>query len=160
MKARKHLPEVVEATLRRDIDALRTVVVSGAAVDETDADGRTALHHAAINGDVDATGLLLAAGARADVADRSGWTPLHFAARGHCLAVAEALLNSGVAVDAEDEHGNTPLFRAVFESKGRGEMIRLLRERGADVDHRNRHGRSPADLAATIANYDVKQWME
>ena len=37
-------------------------------------------------------------------------------------------------------------------------MIEFLLRAGADRDRKNNHGTSPADLAATIANYDVKQW--
>ena len=66
---------------------------------------------------------------------------------------------TGQTVDPEDEHGNTPLCRAVFESRGRGEIIRLFRDHGADETHRNKHGVSPIELACRIANFDVLQWM-
>jgi ankyrin repeat protein len=48
-----------------------------------------------------------------------------------------------------------PLSHAVFESRGRGEMIRLLLSFGADKALKNKHGVSPENLARTIANYDV-----
>jgi hypothetical protein len=47
---------------------------------------------------------------------------------------------------------------AVFNSKGRGELIVLLRERGADAEAVNRYGQSPLGLARLIANYDVRQY--
>ena len=59
-------------------------------------------------------------------------TPLHFAAQQHHVEVAQALLGAGAVVDATDKHGNTPLWKAVFASQGRGELIALLREAGAD----------------------------
>jgi ankyrin repeat protein len=128
-------------------------------VDAVDSDGRTALHHAAITGDAESVGILVSAGALVSAADNGTWTPLHFAAQGYHLSIARALLDSGAAVDAVDEHGNTPLFRAVFDSRGRGEMISLLRQRGADCDRSNRHGISPRSLANNIANFDIGQWM-
>ena len=120
--------------------------------------GRTLLHYAALNGDLVDTRRLLAGGANSSSADDNGWTPLHCAAQeGHC-DIARVLLMAGAAVDAQDSHGNTPLFRAVFNSKGRGDFIQLLREHGADPFRQNRHGVSPVSLARTIANFDVAQF--
>jgi ankyrin repeat protein len=71
---------------------------------------------------------------------------------------AVSLLERGASVDSRDAHGNTPLWRAVFESKNRGEVIKLLLAFGADRDLKNDHGISPLDLARTIANYDATQF--
>lgn len=46
----------------------------------------------------------------------------------------------------------------MFPSRGRGEIIKLLLEYGADKDRVNNHGVSPYALAQTIANYDVRQF--
>ena len=131
---------------------------AGADINERDSDGRTALHHATIEGEERLVDLLLGRTAQPALADHEGWTPLHYAARGYELPIARRLLDAGAPVDVLDAHGNTPLFRAVFDSRGRGEMIRLLLQAGADRDRKNRHGTSPWDLAETISNYDVKQW--
>ena len=57
-------------------------------------------------------------------------TPLHFAGQQHHVDVVRLLLDAGAPVDATDEHGNTPLFKAVFASRGRGDLTaRLLRRR-------------------------------
>src|SRR5438309_11499733 len=42
-----------------------------------------------------------------------------------------------------DAHGNTPLWTAVFNSRGDGDVIRLLRSHGADSRHVNAAGRTP-----------------
>lgn len=122
-----------------------------------DREGRTDLHYAAGEGDLAEVERLIAADADVRRADRRGWTPLHFATQVSSAPVARALLDAGAAVDARDEHGNTPLFTAVFNSRGEGEVIQLLRERGADPYAENRHGQSPLGLARLIANYDVAQ---
>jgi ankyrin repeat protein len=57
-----------------------------------------------------------------------------------------------------NEHGNTPLFIAAFNSRGRGEIIELLRSHGADPDLVNEHGQTPRGLAVLIDNYDVEQF--
>jgi uncharacterized protein len=120
-----------------------------------DRDRRSALHYAATSGDLGEVVRLIAAGADVRCVDRYGWTPLHFAVQSRNAAVAAALLDAGAEVDARDEHGNTPLFRAVFNSRGEGEVIGLLRERGADPHAANHDGQSPLALAQLIANYDV-----
>lgn len=51
-----------------------------------------------------------------------------FAARAHAPGVCEALLLAGASVDAVDSNGNTPLFRPVFTSRGRDEVVLVLRQ--------------------------------
>jgi ankyrin repeat protein len=83
------------------------------------------------------------------------YTPLHFAAKDYRPAVARVLIASGALVDAVDDHGNTPLGKAVFESRGRAELIEILLAAGADRTKRNSSGVSPLDLAKNIANYKI-----
>jgi uncharacterized protein len=68
------------------------------------------------------------------------------------------LLDAGALVDPRDSYGNTPLFRAVFNSSGNGDVIKLLRGAGADPYAKNASGISPLKLARTISNYDVRQF--
>jgi uncharacterized protein len=74
--------------------------------------------------------------------------------------LAQMLLDAGAHVEAEDAHGNTPLARAVFVSKGRGEMIQLLLARGADGDHANRHGVTPLAMARDRDTDDVARFFD
>lgn len=123
-----------------------------------DKDGRTRLHQAALDDNAGLASELIAQGAVVNTQDKRGYTPLHLAAQAYALAAAEILLSAGATVDAQDRHGNTPLWIAVFNSLGRGELIHLLRAAGANPLQRNRHERSPLDLARSIANYDVAQF--
>ncbi len=120
--------------------------------------GRTPLHYAALSDDADEVLTLLAASADADAQDVEGFTPLHLAAQEGAVAAARVLLDHGAAVDAENVHGNTPLFVAVFNSRGRGDLIELLRGRGADPFHVNRSGQTPIGLARLIGNFDVARF--
>ena len=120
--------------------------------------GRDALHYAALRNDVEAALRLLSEGADPSAADKAGLTPLHFAAQAYSLEVARLPVQAGANVSAEDRYGNTPLGRAVFESEGRGELIALLLEHGADPRKPNKTGQTPLGLARLVANYDVAQF--
>ena len=123
-----------------------------------DKGGRTPLHYAALADDTAAVRMLLSHGANPNAADRQGFTALHFAAQHGAISAAEALLAAGAQVDAVNSYGNTPLFTAVFNSRGRGELIKLLRHHGADPWHPNSTGQTPVGLARLIANYDIAQF--
>ena len=120
--------------------------------------GRTPLHEASIERDVAACRRLLDAGADPNVADRGGWTALHFAAQFQATGIVAVLLAAGARVDLCDSNGNSALFTAVFNSRGAGEVIRQLRDAGADPKIPNKVGVTPAMLARTITNYNVAQY--
>jgi len=102
---------------------------------------------------------LLASGADVNIIGQGGWTALHFAVQENNIIIAKILLNNGAQVDIQEKYGNTPLFKAVFNCNGDGEMIKLLISYGADKNLKNNYGVSPLDLANTIANYPVAQFL-
>jgi uncharacterized protein len=122
--------------------------------------GRAPLHYAAFDGDSERIHQLLASGSIPDATDDSSWTPLHFAAQSNVADATALLLNAGASVNSRDAHGNTPLSTAVFNSRGNGEVIKLLRAHGADPYAKNNHDVSPLRLARTIANFDVRQFFQ
>jgi ankyrin repeat protein len=122
-----------------------------------DRGGRTPLHYAAAEDRADDVLRLLADDVDPNAQDRDGRTALHFAAQEFAVAAANALIDAGADVDITDKFGNTPLFTAAFNSRGRAELIRLLRAAGADPNHANNAGQTPAGLAGLIGNYDVAQ---
>jgi len=148
------------AVMRGDLAGVREAIGRGDKVNELDRDGRTPLFISVADGDIEISSALIDAGANVNAQDKSLETPLHFAAREYRVAAAKLLLEHGARVDAQDSDGNTALFRAVFDSKGRGEMIALLLAFAADKHVKNKHGVSPDDLARSIANYDVKRFLE
>jgi uncharacterized protein len=120
--------------------------------------GRTPLHYSASEGNAESVAHLIGEGADPNAKDKNGWSPLHFASQAGSGPVVQLLLNANAVVEEPDSNGNTPLFRAVFNSKGDGTIISLLRQAGADALRENKHGVSPLDLARAIANYDVAQF--
>lgn len=125
---------------------------------DVDREGRTPLHYAAMANDVDVIRARLAAGADLNFGDKLGFTPLHLAAQEDSLDAARVLIEHGADIDRKNSFGNTPLFAAVFNSRGRGDLILLLRERGADPLSVNNSGQTPVGLARLIGNYDVAQF--
>jgi ankyrin repeat protein len=125
---------------------------------EIDRDGRLPLHYAALENDAAAVQARLAVGDDPNLGDRKGFTPLHLAAHAGSLDAARVLLDHGAHVDSVDTSGNTPLFVAVFNSRGRGDLIALLRERGADPLRPNESGQTPLGLARLIGNFDIAQF--
>lgn len=122
--------------------------------------GRSPLHYAALKDDAREVTRLIADGEAPDSSDSQGFTPLHLAAQEHALDAAAALVDLGASVDQTNCFGNTPLFVAVFNSRGRPEMINLLRSRGADPLHSNGSGQTPVGLAILIGNYGVAGYFE
>lgn len=86
------------------------------------------------------------------------WSALHFAAQEYDDVSTKILIENGADVNAQDAHGSTVIARAVFSSHGRGSVIEILRDHGADANIKNNSGISALDLAKTISNYDVLQF--
>jgi ankyrin repeat protein len=124
----------------------------------TDRMGRQRLHYAALEDDLSQAELLIQSGADLNAQDSAGLTALHFAAQKGSIRVARLLLDRGANVNIEDEYGNAPLWTAVFNSRGDGAMIQLLRDHGADPTRPNKSGKTPAQLARMIGNFPVAQW--
>lgn len=123
-----------------------------------DDEGRTPLHYAALHDNAEEVLALVGRGAAPSAADRRGFTPLHFACENGAISAARVLLDSGADVDSLNEYGNTPLAAAVFNSRGWGDLIKLLRARGANPFIANHWGHSPVSLARRIENVDVRQY--
>jgi ankyrin repeat protein len=134
--------------------------MTGRPGEERDGYGRTPLHYAAADRDLRQARRLLDGGADPDATDKTGFTPLHFAAQEGAVDIAALLLERGASVDPQDSFGNTPLMKAVFSSRGEGELIQLLRRRGADPLRPNTRGQTPTGLARLIGNFPVARWFD
>ena len=119
---------------------------------------RDLLHYAAAEGKTAEALRLITGGADVDAQDSNGMTPLHFAAQEYASGVAALLLEHGADVELKGRYGNIALGTAVANSLGRGEIIKLLRDDGADPRTENNHGKTPLYLARLIANYDIAQY--
>jgi len=94
------------------------------AINESDEQGKTALHHAVVQNKHDVVQWLLAHGAAIDNKDADGLTLLHWAAEKGHTAVAELLLAKGADIQAKSNLGGAPLHRAA--EKGHTTVAELL----------------------------------
>ena len=77
--------------------------------------------------------------------DHISWTPLHYAcAKGH-LEVAQFLIANGAIVDSMSLGNTTPLMMAV--QSGNEQLVKLLLDKGADLQIRNAQGLTAIDIA-------------
>lgn len=127
---------------------------------QKDSFGRTALMYATLEGDDNKVKVLIDSGVDVNALDNNGFSALHFAAQEYRVNPLNLLVEAGAKIDVPDKFGNTPLFTATFNSRGQGEIIKLLLERGADRNFKNTSGVSPLDLAEKIANYDIRQFFK
>ena len=146
---------VAEAAMKRDKDAVRSLLKSGEDVNAAQGDGMTALHWAARNGDLELTQMLLFAGANVKATTRlGGYTPLLMAAdQGHAKVIA-ALITGGADVKAANALGTTPLMLAA--ASGNPEAVTILVENGAEIEATEKtFGQTPLMFAASNNRVDA-----
>lgn len=134
-------------------DAVMTLLANGADPRATDADGCTALHHAARCSDPIVAALLIDAGAPLDPADASGASALGIACANANWRTARVLLEHGACVAPEAATPPLLLAAAVADDDPAG--VRLLLRHKAAVDARGALDRTALMAAALAGNVRV-----
>lgn len=112
-------------------------------VDLSNKSGETPLMIASIEGNLPLVKTLVLKNKA--MVDHIGWTPLHYAcAKGH-LEVAQFLIANGSIIDSMSLGNTTPLMMAV--QSGNEQLVKLLLDKGADIQIRNANGLSAIDIA-------------
>ncbi len=119
-------------------------------VHQLDADGWTALHHAAYHDQVACVRLLLEREANPNAEAEHRCTPLHMAAAQGSPAVVELLVEAGASLDHIDDDGATPLHYATLS--GRLDLVRALLAAGAHPNVKNARFETPLDLARRLSD--------
>mmetsp|Transcript_6633 Transcript_6633/g.18742 ORF Transcript_6633/g.18742 Transcript_6633/m.18742 type:complete len:167 (-) Transcript_6633:87-587(-) len=126
-------------------------------IDIRDADGRTALHWAAVAGESPAGALLVECDADVNLVDKDGNTPLHLSAVHNHRLVTSMLLWAGSDVLATNSKGNTALHEAAASNAK--DVAWLILENGK-VDEirdvKNSDGKTPLELARESTEADDK----
>jgi ankyrin repeat protein len=120
-----------QAILGGDVEALQSLIESGADLSSLHTNGQSLLHLAAWSNDADMIELLVESGLDVSAVDEKGRTPLHFAAAYGHLMTAEQLIELGADMEAVDPRNGTPLMTAV--RNGNHAMVDALIRAGAKL---------------------------
>ena len=129
----QHHQRLVEAAKRQDAAAGRSLLKQGASPNDSQPDGATALHWAAMSGDLELAEMLIVAGANVRATTRLGtYTPLYLASQQGHGPVIQALITAGADLKTGTPNGTTPLM--VAAAAGEVAAVKVLIENGADVN--------------------------
>ncbi|KAI3775465.1 hypothetical protein L1987_50042 [Smallanthus sonchifolius] len=174
------------ATLRADDLLLQKLLQRGLDPNESDNNGRTALHIAASQGNINCVLLLLDYGADPNSRDSEGNVPLWEAILGNHDPVITILKDNGATLLSGDvglfsciaaeqnkldilkqiiNHGgdvtvpktNGSTALHVAVCEGNIEMVKFLLTQGADIDKSDDHGWTPRDLADQQGHHDIRK---
>ena len=129
--------EIHDAAAAGDLAKVRAMVEADPkSVQSKDDYGSTPLHAACRARQAAVAELLLATGADVNARNNYGFTPFHFACSGpgQSADLIRRLIASGAGANAQSDSG-----QSAIQMTGDAEVIKLLIERGADVNARDRY---------------------
>ncbi|NP_001129639.1 CASK interacting protein 2 L homeolog [Xenopus laevis] len=122
-------------------------------VNHQDADGFSALHHAALTGNSELLLLLLETQASVDIKDGNGMRPLHYAAWQGQPEPVRLLLRASASVNAASNDGQIPLHLAA--QYGHYEVSETLLQHQSNPCYVNKGKKTPLDLACEFGRVKV-----
>lgn len=81
---------------------------------------------------------------------QKGFNLLHFACEYNNSQLAKELLERKINIEGKNIYGNTPLWTAVFNAKGKYEMVDLLLSFNANPNSVNNADNTPLKFAITL----------
>ncbi|NXS64792.1 CSKI2 protein, partial [Pandion haliaetus] len=160
--------ELIQAVKNGDIPSVQKLVAKikaskskllGSAkrlnVNYQDADGFSALHHAALGGSLDLISLLLEAQATVDIKDSNGMRPLHYAAWQGRVEPVRVLLRAAASVNMASLDGQIPLHLSA--QYGHYEVSEMLLQHQSNPCLINKAKKTPLDLACEFGRLKVAQ---
>ncbi|XP_077206190.1 fibronectin type 3 and ankyrin repeat domains protein 1 [Paroedura picta] len=133
------------------------LVENGAEVNKKNSSGKDSLMIACFSGHLDIVQYLRSQGASWQSKDLGGCTAMHWAADGGHYDVIQWMIEDGCTVDDKDSGLEwTPLMRLCAMS-GKRDVADLLIEAGADVNMKDKDGKTPLMVAALNNHEDLVQ---
>jgi len=136
-------------------DGVCVLLSYGIDIDKKNNDYRTALMWACINGNTEIVNILIDNGANLTRTDRSGTNCLFCAADSDNPSTVKSVLNQNIIpVNLHNPSGWTVLHKlaAVNDVESSSEMVKILVEKGANINLRDKNGNTPILLAIINGN--------
>jgi uncharacterized protein len=146
-------PSLIDAAKNSDRSTVRLLVQQGTNVNQTEADGTTALHWASYRDDLESAEVLIRAGAKVNAANDLGATPLWTASLNGSAVMVRRLLQAGANPNIPLLLGETPVM--VASRSGNSDIVEQLLAKGADVNARAARGQTALMWAVAQKHPDV-----
>lgn len=124
-----------------------------AVLEESDVNGYTPMHYAAVIGNEEVIKILLAHGVSINIKNKIGTTPMNLlCGNSNCTpSKFSLLLKYGADIDMPNNYGFTPLLHAALASNAN--VVASLIEHGASLNARTKSNESPLNCAARNKNH-------
>ncbi|MDN3693601.1 ankyrin repeat domain-containing protein [Chryseobacterium tructae] len=89
--------------------------------------------------------------------DKDGKTPLHYSIANNDFQSTQSLLKKeSIEINKKDIYGNNALWVAVFHARGYYNIVKLMKQSGADSNSKNNNNKSPLDFARQIDDVELE----
>lgn len=132
--------------------------MSRSLINECDSGGRSAIFWATGRGDAESLKTLLEYGADPGISSRTGYSPLHNVAYYGSYSCCRLLLDARVEVDCRGPNQETPLLIA-SQLSDVIDNTKLLIDHGADINARNRTGRTAVSQASFYGRFQLAEYL-
>ncbi|KAL5556457.1 hypothetical protein UlMin_038693 [Ulmus minor] len=138
-----------------DLYRLKCLIGAGADPNNTDYDGRSALHVAASKGYEDITIFLIERGVDVNISDKFGYTPLLEAIKNGHDRVVSLLTNAGAKLSID----GTGSFLCNAVAMGDMNLLKRLLAEGVNPNAKNYDRRTPLHIAASEGLYSMAEFI-
>ena len=147
------------AVMNRDLLLMKKYLKEGADINYIDQETKlTAISYASYSGDIEVVKFLICSGANIHGDSQNPNSPIYFAILNDNIQIVTLLLDNGVDPNFTwDEGGGTLLTNAA--QMGKLEVVKLLIEKGANINYCGKGKHSPLYRSVVHGRYDVMEYL-
>ncbi|RDD36855.1 Serine/threonine-protein phosphatase 6 regulatory ankyrin repeat subunit A [Trichoplax sp. H2] len=139
------------------LDALKLMYEHHGDINIMSGNNQTPLLFAATNGEEEVISWLIAQGADIHCHDTFSNSPLRIAIVNGFVGSMKLLIKLGLDIEDTNYRLETPIYGAIryYDPDISLEMVKILLDNNANVDHQNKFGQTPLDIAHDVGNQQV-----